>query len=90
MCANYDVGMTEDDARRAFLDAYSDLHAYPVDEWELAMKAEVFVHLGDGVRQHPAFRCMEEQAGNGADGDGHGTMRTVLVIAAVGTRVLID
>ena len=70
MCANYGEDMTDDEARQAFLDAYSHIHTFSLEEWDAAMKAEAFVHLGENVRQHPAFKCADEKrsAGNGAEG----------------------
>ena len=86
--------MTLGDARSVFLETYSSLHSFTssADEWELAMSAEPFVHLGAGVKEHPAMRCYERQQ-QGMNGAGMAKAWIVgmvggVTITVVGMRAL--
>ena len=61
ICDNYEDGLTELQAREIFLEAYSGMHSFSAQDWRLALEADVFVHLGEAVYQHPVFRCLEVQ-----------------------------
>ena len=58
-CDQYEDDLTESDARELFLNSYNDLHSHTATEWETAMESEPFSYLGDKVRRHTAFKCVD-------------------------------